>query len=52
MAHTKKVAMQQGRENALRETARKMLAKGLSVDMVAEFSDLPLAEIKKLSDQV
>ena len=40
--------LEKGRELALRDTARNMLGKGMSVEMIADFTGLSSAEIAKL----
>ncbi|WLR51784.1 hypothetical protein LC040_02445 [Bacillus tianshenii] len=40
-----------GREESLQEVARKMLQKGLTVEEIKEFIDLPKEELKKLKEE-
>ena len=44
--------LEQGRHRALRQTARKMLARGTVVDEVAEVTELPKDEVQKLASKI
>ena len=40
-----------GREAAMRETARNLLRKGISVEMITEVTGITIEEITRLADQ-
>ncbi len=45
-------AKEEGREEGLRKIAINMLKKGMSVEMVAEISELPISEVEKLKSEL
>ena len=50
MSLARKEGLKEGKNEANIETAKKMLAKGKSLEEIAEFTDLSLMEIKKLQN--
>lgn len=45
-------AKEEGREEGQRKIAINMLKKGMSVEMVAEISELPIPEVEKLKSEL
>ena len=44
--------IEQGEEKKARETARRMLVEGISVEVISRVTGLPVAEIRELSQDM